>query len=90
MIVSSLNIFNEHFLGGKIFEWVTKDAPSLAITTCVSIRYRVKLYKLNIETDVNITSPRNKDRLGCYTYVSGRPSTRVQSALMKVPWWSGF
>lgn len=43
MIVSSLNIFNEHFLGGKIFEWVTKDAPSLAITTCVSIRYRVKL-----------------------------------------------
>lgn len=43
MIVASLNIFNEHFLGGKIFEWVTKDAPSLAITTCVSIRYRVKL-----------------------------------------------
>lgn len=42
-IVSSLNIFNEHFLGGKIFEWVTKDAPSLAITTCVSIRYRIKL-----------------------------------------------
>lgn len=35
--------FYEHFSEGKEIEWVTKVAPSFAITTCVSICYRVKL-----------------------------------------------
>lgn len=66
--------FYEYFFGGKVIEWVIKVVFLFVIIICVFIGLN---YKLNIKVDVNIIFFRNKDRLGCYIYVSVRLSICV-------------